>query len=148
MDTFQSIPMQHWGLIPSTTLTCLRCFLNPSLTNAISSQSLGDKVKLCPYLHTHMNTLIIYTAIFLAGRLEVVWQSQLCGCFLLHINYFSEHHQHSLYPLTPKSRNPSNSLSFLPIRSAAHSVSSCFPADSTAVNGSYSQYGLMMGVSS
>lgn len=139
------LQVQYWSLLPSPT--CTDCILNASSDSLFLHSHWGIYCsEAVPQLHTYINSYIMYTAVFLAGRVEVVWQ--LCGCFLLHTNLCFQSHQQSLCPSTAKSCHPSNSLSLLPIRSTAHSVSHCFPADSTAVNGSYSQYGLMKGVSS
>lgn len=89
-------------------------------------------------------------ATFLADGLEVVWQSQLCGSFLVHTveTIFRRATNRASIPQHPNPSIPQTPSVFCQLGVPHILFPTVFPAESPALNGSYSQYGLMMGVSS
>lgn len=78
----------------------------------------------------------------------VVWHSSSCkATFYVTETIFQRATNRASIPQHPNPAIPQTPSAFCQL-GVPHIVSHRFPADFPAVNGSYSQYGLMMGVSS
>lgn len=122
--------------------------LNSDFVCTVTSEY-TEIVSLPEYIHKYIHNV---EASFLLGGLEVAGTVPAVRLPFFFFGsqklYFREPPTEPLSPSAPKSCNHSNSLSLFSQLGAPRILfSSRFPADSLAVNGSYSQYGLMMGVS-
>lgn len=134
-------------MTPDPILTYLRCLLNKSLTHTMSAQSLGNTVKPCPYLNTYINTYIIYKQHFWLTDWRQSGSPSCVAAFWFMETIFQKATNRVSIPQHPNPSIPQTPSVFCQLGVPRILFPTVFPAESPALNGSYSQYGLVMGVS-